>query len=103
MTEGLDGTIFYVDFERIRKVDGYVYYWFLSDYLKPSTNLNLLSSKTYNQVDCKVFRFKVLSYVYHKQPMGRDIGETSEPYNKNWRYAEPNDSHEYLMNLVCNL
>jgi len=31
-----DGNTNYVDFERIRKHVGYVYYWELSDYLKPT-------------------------------------------------------------------
>jgi len=30
------GNTFYVDFERIRKHGGYVYWWELIDYLKPS-------------------------------------------------------------------
>ena len=30
-----NGTTFYVDFERIRKHGGYVYFLWLSDYLKP--------------------------------------------------------------------
>ena len=33
--ESVDGDTFYVDFERIRKVDGYVYWWSLRDYSKP--------------------------------------------------------------------
>ena len=28
------GDAFYVDYERIRKVDGYVYYWELTDFVK---------------------------------------------------------------------
>ncbi len=97
------GNNFYIDFERIRKLDGDIYYWVLSDYLKPETDAKLLSSKTYNQVDCELFRYKVLVYVYHKQPMGRDYGETVDAVNINWRYPQPNDFNEYLVELVCNL
>ena len=32
----ISGTTFYVDSERIRKVDGFVYFWKFSDYLKPT-------------------------------------------------------------------
>ena len=31
--ENVYGSTFYVDFERIRKGDGYVYFWGLNDYL----------------------------------------------------------------------
>ena len=99
--ENVDGNTFYVDFERIRKHDGYVYFWFLSDYLKPLTDSMLLSSKRYHQVDCKSFGFKVLSYVLHKQSMGRDIGETAEPHNKKWRYPRPNSVNETVLKKVC--
>ena len=34
--ENVYGTTIYVDFERIRKHGGYVYYWMLGDYLKPT-------------------------------------------------------------------
>lgn len=71
MSKNVDGNTFYVDFERIKKHGGYVYFWILSDYLKPD-KYGDLSFKRYNQGDCKLFRVKPLSYVFHKQPMGRD-------------------------------
>ena len=98
---GPDGTNHYIHFENIRKHNGYVYYWTLSDYLKPFTSRNLLSSKRYQQGDCNIFRFKVLSYVYHKQPMGKDIGESDEPVNKKWRYPSPSDGDAMDLKLVC--
>ncbi|MDP7557459.1 MAG: hypothetical protein QF687_06205, partial [Nitrospinaceae bacterium] len=36
--ENMSGDTYYVDFERIRKHGGYVYYWSLGDYLKPTKN-----------------------------------------------------------------
>ena len=93
----------YIDVERIRKHDGYVYFWSLTDYLKPFTNLKLLSNKKYYQVDCDLFRYKVLQYVYHKESMGRDIGETAEAEKKGWRYPQPKRFNEELVKLVCKL
>ena len=60
---------FYVDFDRIRKHGGYVFWWGLSDYLKPSPT-GRLSGKIYNQGDCKLFRDKGLSFSFYKEPMG---------------------------------
>ena len=66
--ETKNGDTFYVDFERIRKHDGYVYWWELGDYLKPNSAGNL-SGELYFQGDCTLFRFKVLSDIYYKGQM----------------------------------
>ncbi len=47
------GDTYYVDFEKIKKVNGYVYYWVLHDFLKPN-KWGELSFKTYIQSDWKV-------------------------------------------------
>ena len=102
VTENTVGDIFYVDFERIRKHDGYIYYWQLIDILKP-TESRFLSAKRYFQGDCKLFRFKILSYVFHKQPMGRDVGETSNKKNPEWRYPHPGSADETVLREVCSI
>ena len=98
--ESVDGTTFYVDYERIRKHGGYVYFWMLGDYLKP-TKFENFSSKRYQQGDCKLFRLKFLSYVHHKQPMGRDTGDSYSPKNPEWIYPPPNSIDEYILKSVC--
>ena len=99
--ENVHGDTFYVDFERIRKHGGYVYWWDLTDYLKPK--IGDLSGKTYKQGDCKLFRFKVLSNSFHKEPMGGGTGEISEPIgeNGNWQYPPPNSVQEGFLKSVC--
>jgi hypothetical protein len=99
--ENEDGDTYYVDFERIRKVDGYVYYWDLTDYLKPTSN-GRLSAKTYNQGDCELFRYKYLSYSFHKEPMGGGTGDTDTVPDKEWRYPPPNSVDETILKSVCN-
>ena len=88
--ENVSGTTFYVDFTRIRKHGGYVYYWYLTDYLKPG-EYGDLSDKTYRQGGCKLFRFKNLSYSFHKEPMGRGTGDVQEPVksSQGWKYPSP--------------
>ena len=92
------GNTFYVDFERIRKHDGFVYWWELGDYLKPQ--MGYLSAKSYNQGDCKLFRLKVLSYSWHKEPMGGGTGITVN-IPDNWRYPNPKSIDEYKLKSVC--
>ena len=103
ISENVDGDIYYVDFERIRKHDGYVYFWRLRDYLKPD-KFGDLSSQIYNQVDCKLFRKKTLSYSFHKEPMGGGPGEVSQPIgdNENWVYPTPKSVNEEILKEVCN-
>ena len=95
------GNTFYVDFERIRKHDGYVYYWRMSDYLKPTINGHF-SDKVYIQGDCKSFGIKFLNSFYHREPMGE--GTTYRTYIKpdnEWRYVSPNSILEIALNFVC--
>ena len=35
VAEGIDGDTYYVDFDRIRKVNGLVYFWLIEDLLEP--------------------------------------------------------------------
>ena len=98
--KSVNGDTFYVDFERIRKHGGYVYFWGLSDYLKP-TEQGHSSGKVYNQGDCKLFRYKSLSFVHHKQAMGRDTGDSNSPKNPQWEYPSPNSPIETILKKVC--
>jgi hypothetical protein len=75
VSDSADGDTHYVDFERMRKVDGYVYYWVVTDLLKPDKDGDF-SYKAYIQGDCKLFRVKYLSTSYHKEPMGGGTGQT---------------------------
>ncbi len=95
-----EGGTHYVDFERIKKHDGYVYYWELSDYLKP-TPYGILSDKIYNQVDCKKFRYKRLSFSFHKEPMGGGTGEIYNEPDKEWIYPSPDSVGEITLKSVC--
>ena len=97
--ENVRGT-FYVDFERIKKHDGYVYFWVLTDYLKPDEDGNF-SAKIYNQVDCKKFRYKWLSISGHKGPMGGGTGEIDNTPDKEWSYPPPDSSTEIVLKVVC--
>ena len=95
------GSTFYMDFERMRKDDGYVYWWDLSDYLKPIEG-GYLSSKIYRQGDCGLFRFKILSFIFHKEPMGGGTGDSYNPANPEWGYPSPNSVDETFLKFACN-
>ena len=102
VTEDTKGTTTYVDFERIRKHGGYVYWWELGDNLKP-TEYGFLSAKVYIQGDCKLFRIKYLSLSFHKEPMGGGTGDVIQPKGDqtNWKYPSPNSPAEAILKSVC--
>jgi len=93
------GDHYYVDFDRIRKADGYVYFWVLRDYVKPD-KWGDLSWQTYYQGDCKLFRIKGLSVFYYKEPMGEGISEADNSPNE-WAYPPPKSSGEIILKSVC--
>ena len=70
------------------------------DYLKPNED-GYWSATRYIQGDCKLSRFKTLTYVLHKQPMGRDVGETSNVKNPEWDYPHPKSADETVLREVC--
>jgi hypothetical protein len=94
------GDTSYVDFERIRKVDGYVYYWELLDRLKP-TESGTFSSVVYNQGDCKLFRWKMLSLTIYKRPKAEGTGKTFNFNDNDWRYPPPESVAERIVKSVC--
>ena len=96
-----DGGDFYDDFERIRKIDGYVYWWLLTDFLKPN-NYGYLSSKTYQQGDCNHFKLKNLIFNFYKKSMGSGTTETYTPKNSEWKYPPPYSTFELILKSVCN-
>ncbi len=94
-------TTFYLDFDRIREVDGYVYFWHMVSLAKPAHN-GIMSMKTYSQGDCKLFRTKPLNYYSYKEPMGGgDVNYTSEGENAEWLYPPPDSASEIILNTVC--
>lgn len=90
-----------MDFDRIRKHNGFVYFWSLNDYLKPNTE-GSFSGVVYKEVDCKVFRFRYLSDKYFKGQMGRgEYNGGSDKADKDWRYPSPNSVSETVLKSVC--
>ena len=100
IAENTSGAEYYVNFKEIRKSNGYVYYWQLTDYLKP-TSSGKLSSKIYVQGDCNIFRYAYLSATFHKKSMGK--GEYVEPFTPKfeWTYPSPNSTTNSVLKTVC--
>jgi len=100
VTESVYGDTFYLDFERIRKHDGYVYYWVLSDY-KIRSEQGTASTIDYNRGDCKLFRKKNLNQRLFKGQMGQNLLAAINEEDKDWTYPPPNSVNEFLLKTVC--
>ena len=88
VAKGVDGYIVYVDFERIREHGGYVYWWELTDRLKPNEFWKI-SCKIDNQADCNFFCTKRLSLSFYRGSMGEGNASSNidEPM-ENWDYPK---------------
>ena len=99
---GAGGDKTYVDFERIRTVNGLVYYWEITDKLEPSST-GALSYKVYSKVDCETLRKWELSFTTYKLPMAEGDGHTLSPDpDPQWQYAQPGSVLEATLQAVCN-
>ena len=56
----------------------------------------------YKQGDCKLFRYKGLSWSFHKEPMGGGNGLVYNNPDKEWKYPSPNSIDEETLKHVCN-
>ena len=98
---GMKGSMFYVDFDRIRKNNGFVYFWRLGDYPEPISG-EYLSVKSYHKGDCELFRHQYLSSSLYKQSMGKgEFGESYNHENPSWDYPQPNSTSEMILEIIC--
>jgi hypothetical protein len=90
----------YVNVEKIQTKGKYVYFWVLSDSLKPIKGS--FSHKTKIKGDCKTLRMKRLKAFFYKNSMGRGIllGTLNKP-QKNWTRPSGNSMDALNLKLVC--
>ncbi len=97
----INGKTFYLDYDRIKKVDGFFYIWILVDFPKPDRDGDL-SVITYRMVDCKLFRDKDLHIRGYKKLMGKGNWVEYKPETPNWESPFPNTINESILNSICN-
>ena len=97
----IEGYDFYLNFESLKKYDGYHHIWVMANYPKPS-KLGVSSHKIYYQIDCKRYRYKFLKDVYYSGQMGEGkIIANSDKPDKDWFYPAPDSARDYWMSGVC--
>ena len=91
--------ITYVDINSIRERNGYVYWWEMVDYLKPS-KFGHMSDKSYGYVDCNSMSYQYLQMTFYKHSKGLGETETITP-TSGWHYAPPDSTAGKLLDYVC--
>jgi len=106
VNEDTEGDSYYIDFETVKEIDGYVHWWEMRDYLKPYEGN--MSSITYYQGDCEATRSKILSRFLYEKPMGTvksfslgDIVDLSALMP--WTYIPPNTVAKDMLQTSCSL
>ena len=97
------GTKVYYDKDRVRKSGKSLYLWELTDYLKP-IGKGVFSTTKYVQLDCSIFRYKILRIQSYKNSMGEGkikMEWTPKGEQGEWYYPKPNSSSEFMYNKVC--
>ena len=89
----------YVDFKRIQKNDGLVYYWELQNLLEPTPN-GTLSFLGYYKGDCKIGKRMMVSMTSYKLQMGEGDGRTWSP-KPQWDFLQPKSSAKMTQQAVC--
>lgn len=101
VTESVDGHKSYYDKDRVRKSGKYLYFWELVDYIKPRSVFGNLSTTSYTQLDCSIFRYKNLKLLFYTNSMGEGkmIDEVTPP--DEWHYIPPKSVIDGMYTYIC--
>ena len=91
----------YFDPTSIKKSDGYIQVWTMTDYPEPDPSGNY-SNKILMKIDCNNLGFKFIEAMFYTGHMGRGEGLSLEPPDE-WGQFSPNSVGEDFVKLVCNL
>ena len=92
-------TDFYMD-PNVREGDGFVYAWFLMDYLRPDDGV--LSIEVYKRIDCNSYGQQWLSMIFYKRNMGRGAGEDFSP-DDDWIYPKRGQAFYSESDFACQM
>ncbi len=97
------GYDYYIDFERIKQSNGYVYFWRLNSFEK-NTKHGIGSFMGFYEGDCRNIKIKSLSGVAYSEKMGQGeiIGTKNlENYIRDWESIIPNSTGEDVLLKAC--
>ena len=96
-----DGETIYLALDSIKKVDGFINFWFMRDYADNQIMGPIRSEKILVQGDCSVKRINNLSLHAFKKPKGIDIEMSFDNKPPEWKYVKPESLGGLLLSLSC--
>jgi hypothetical protein len=101
ITQDTQYRTYYIDIDTIKQHNDYVYFWTLTDSPTPDKEGDR-SVVVYEQLDCGINRYKRLTYVFYREPMGKGA-KSRAPIDGDdkWRYFAPGSSGTTVMKFVC--
>ena len=98
---------FYIDKKSIKKIDNYVYYWSLANYLKyeQGENTDIKSVIVFNRIDCNDMGYQIILMSVYGEYMGRGKNLTHfiDPDTEEEKRFHPKGSVSYLRHKkLCN-
>ena len=97
-----DRAAFYLEVDRIRSDNNYVYYWDMVD-LYERTDEGSLSVQRYIKGDCTIIRYKSLQYIFYSESMGSGERQMQDSQVKDWKYYPPGGIGEDILKKACEL
>ena len=99
VAKNVSGDKYYYDKDRVRKSGKYLYFWKLVDVIKPV--YGDLSSTTYIELDCSIFRYKTLKVQTYNKSMGKGKMILGFTPPDDWNYPKPDSSTEFMYKKIC--
>ena len=99
-TDGRD-IVYYLNYNTIEIKDGYVFYWFLMNFLDPNSN-GPKSTSIYLKADCNKFEVKPIKAIFFLEEIGKN--KKNEFYyssNEAWRSYNPNSTPGIMLKSIC--
>ena len=98
---------FYIDKKSIRRVENYVYYWSLANYLKyqEGENTDIKSVISFHRIDCNDMGYQIILMSFYGKYMGRGENLTHfiDPDTEEEKRFHPKDSVSYSRHeKLCN-
>ena len=91
---------FYIDLNKITKIDNRVLWWELRDGPDPVADI-YFSSLHYYEGDCTFFRYKILSQTLVEGRMGNGKKSINDKPNTEWQNPSPGQIDEIMLEYVC--
>ena len=103
ITNSENGDVYFVDDERLKKIDGYIHFWLLRDFPKED-EFGDKSNKAYLQLDCDYPRLRTLSFISNSESMGKGEVTTMKDFKEEdleWIYPPPKSNFDLVANFLC--